>query len=58
MAGTALKAQWVCREPGCPEGGEGTGKAVDKAAEKHTKQAGHATSSWSEPMLPIKLPGR
>jgi len=37
---------WRCL--GCAETGEGEGS--DKAAEKHGKQTGHSTRSWSVPV--------
>lgn len=55
MAATAIVTQWACRERGCNEGGEGNAAEADKAAEQHTKKAGHATTCWSEPTLPIKV---
>lgn len=55
MAGTTrVKTQWRCTEPGCPENGEGTARQADKAAERHTKAAQHATVCWSEPPLPLE----
>ena len=58
MAGTALKTRWRCLTPGCPEGDEGPAKAMDKASEKHGKTAGHSTTCWTEPQLPIEIPRR
>lgn len=52
---TALIGRWRCSEKGCPEKGEGTPKACDKAAERHGKTEGHATLSWAEPPLPIAV---
>lgn len=55
----ALRTQWRCLEPGCPESGsEGTAKEANAAAEKHGKSASHATQVWSEPTLPVPIPRR
>jgi hypothetical protein len=57
----ALQSHWRCLDPGCPEAGEGTAEEVDKAAAKHSKTTkkagGHGTICWSEPPLPIPIPG-
>lgn len=38
-------AAWACREQGCDEHGTGTQAAVDKAAERHAKNADHTTAT-------------
>lgn len=56
LAGRGWVHRWRCLEKGCPEAGEGeAGLRVDKEAERHTVKAGHATSKWAEPPLPIKV---
>lgn len=58
MAGTTqLRSQWRCLTRGCTAAGEDTAAKADKAAEKHQKASGHATLSWSEPTLPVRVPG-
>lgn len=56
MAGRGWIHRWRCLEKGCPAVGEdASGKRVDKDAENHTQKAGHATSTWAEPPLPIAV---
>jgi hypothetical protein len=58
VAVAALETHWRCLEASCDAEGTGTARDADKAAEKHGKTVGHATLTWSEPTLPIKVPAR
>jgi hypothetical protein len=48
-----LTTVWRCLDPECPagtaSGAQGPAAAEDKAAEKHTKSAGHATEVVTRP---------
>ncbi len=51
-----LTARWSCY--GCDAAGEGTPAAVDKAAEKHTREAGHSTCTYLTPTTTTKEASR
>lgn len=40
-----MMAEFHCLTDECPARAEGTQRAVERAAEKHTKETGHATST-------------
>lgn len=54
----ALDGRWKCLETDCPEAGQGSMSAVNKAAEKHERETRHSTLAWAVLTLPIQVPGR